>query len=237
MMMLMAAINATPDPPTSLQALSDNLVLVILQRADIVTQVQFAFCLPAYYLKWRVVLLPNLIDALFNHITPDLILNELITILCQQSLYNTVVLTLFRKATYHQIVGLYDRLLKMQNEALIEKLYAAVNDAKFRRLIDALRRPDLTREINSLTKDLSGVGNPSAILPKLRRLVRCGASTSCLPDSELAGGNIADIVADRFLNQLYQDQRPDKSLFKCVALLVILTDFVICFNGIYQFEI
>ena len=224
-MLLVAATNATPDPPTTLQTLPNDLVHTIFRHADIISQVHFAFSHPSIYLQSRVILLPNLMGVLFNYITSDLILNELITILCQQSLYNTVVLTFFRKATYHQIVGLYDR---MQNEALVEKLYTS---AEFRRLIDALRRPDLNQEMNSLTKDLSGVGNPSAILPKLR----CGAWTSCLPDSELTGGNIADVVAHRFIDQLYQDQRPDKSLLKCVALLVILTDFVNCFtiNGIY----
>jgi hypothetical protein len=117
-----------------LQTLSGDLVLHIFQRADIVAQVQFAFSLPAYYLEFRDVLLPSLMDALFNYITSDLILNELITILCHQSRYNTVLLTLFRQAADQQIVGLYDRLQKV----MAEKLYTSVCDANFRQLVDAL---------------------------------------------------------------------------------------------------
>jgi hypothetical protein len=89
------------------------------QRADIISQVQFAFSHPSIYLKSRFVLLPNLMDALFNYIKTDLILNELINILGRRSLYNTVLLTLFLQVTHQQIVGMYDRL---QNKALVQTL-------------------------------------------------------------------------------------------------------------------
>ena len=134
-MLLVVVTNATPDP-TTLQTLPNDVGHIICRHVDHISQAQFAFSHPSIYVRSRVVLLPNLMDALFNYITPDLLLNELITILCQQSLYNTVLMTLFRQATDQQIVGLYDRL---HNRALVQKLYASVKDAEFRQLIKALR--------------------------------------------------------------------------------------------------
>ena len=142
-MLLVAETNAAPADSADIQQdLPDDLVLHFLQRYDFVAQAQLSFDRAPVDLSALVRRPPeeNLMNAFFNLITPDPILDQLITILCGESRYNTVLLTLFRKATDQLIVGLYDRLQNMTQAPInVEKLYATVDDAKFRQLIDAIR--------------------------------------------------------------------------------------------------
>jgi hypothetical protein len=85
--------HATPDPPTTFPTLPNDVLRAIFRHVDFISQVQFAFSHPSIFLQSRVVLLPSHMDALFNYTTPDTILFELITILCDQSSYHAVLLT------------------------------------------------------------------------------------------------------------------------------------------------
>ena len=108
MMVLVAAPNATPDRPTT--TLRGDLAHAIFRHTDIVAQARIAFRHRSVYLQARDDLLPKLTGALFNYNTPDLVLNRLVAALCEQPLYDTVLLRLVRRAIDQQIVRLHDRL-------------------------------------------------------------------------------------------------------------------------------